>query len=76
MSNKPAVAPIERQSFTIAEFCEANGFSVAQFYRMRKAGLTPSVIHIGRSPRITVESAAAWRAKEMACATEVLPKAS
>ena len=49
MPSKPTVAPLERQSFTIAEFCRANGFSVAQFYRMRKDGLTPAVIYIGRS---------------------------
>lgn len=76
MPSKPTVAPLERQSFTIAEFCRANGFSVAQFYRMRKDGLTPAVIYIGRSPRITIESAAAWRAQQMARAAEALPKAS
>jgi hypothetical protein len=76
LPNKSAVAPIERQSFTVAEFCRANGFSVAQYYRMRKVGLTPSVIYIGRSPRITVESANAWRVQQMARAPELLPKAS
>jgi predicted DNA-binding transcriptional regulator AlpA len=76
LSNKPAAAPIERCALTVKEFCTAHGFSVAQFYRLRKVGLTPSVIYIGRSPRITVESADAWRAQQMARAAEVLPKAS
>ena len=55
-------APIEREAFTVAEFCRSIGISCAFFYKLSESQ-RPTVIRLGRRVLITREAAAEWRAR-------------
>ena len=57
------IAPVERKAFSIVEFCQAHGIGRRTYFDMRKVGLTPAEIRVGRRVLITEESATAWRLK-------------
>jgi hypothetical protein len=52
----------ETEAASIEAFCRRHGISVAYYYELRKEGLTPREVTIGRRILITKEDAAAWRA--------------
>ena len=58
--------PVDRgrnRSETFAEFARAEGFSLSTFYKLKKLGLGPDVLHVPgtRIERITPEARQAWR---------------
>lgn len=53
--------PVERQAYTIPEFCEAHRISIDTYYRMARAGDGPEIMKVGHGTRISVEAAKAWR---------------
>jgi hypothetical protein len=57
-------------NLTIDEFCAAEGFSVATYYKLRKRGLGPVVFVIPGTNllRIAPEEVIAWRARMNALA--------
>lgn len=57
-----------RDAYTVAQFCQAHGFSRALFYRLLAEGRGPKLIKLGKRTLISRESAAEWRA-EMEAAT-------
>jgi hypothetical protein len=52
----------ESEAASIEMFCRKHGISVAYYYELRKDGLAPREVTIGRRILITREDAAAWRA--------------
>lgn len=59
---RTALLPIERQAYTILEFCAANGgISRGSFYKLDAQGLAPHTIRVGRRRLITREASQAWR---------------
>ncbi len=54
---------MQRNSVSVPQFCEGEGISRAMFYKLRKNGLAPKIMKIGRLTRITNESANEWRKK-------------
>jgi hypothetical protein len=58
---KPRVKP-PQLALTIAQFCQAyGGFSPAMFFKLKKLGLGPREMRIGRRVMISMQSAEAWR---------------
>jgi hypothetical protein len=55
--------PVEKQAYTVTEFCRAFEISKAMFYKLRKEGIGPEIIKIGRSTRITLEAIDLWKKK-------------
>jgi hypothetical protein len=53
--------PPPRTAFTVDEFADANGLSVALLYKLWKAGLGPERMRVGRRVLISAEAAARWR---------------
>ena len=53
-------AAIDREAFTVAEFCRSIGISRAFFYKL-PAEQRPGIIRLGRRVLITREAAANWR---------------
>lgn len=51
-------------AMSISEFCEAHGFSVALFHKLRKKGQTPRLMKLGARTLISTEAAAAWRERQ------------
>lgn len=51
---------MDRQAYTIPEFCDAFGISRATFYELEKAGKGPRTMMIGTAVRIRVKSAEEW----------------
>jgi predicted DNA-binding transcriptional regulator AlpA len=47
---------------TIAEFCKNEKISKSLFYKLRKQGLAPRIMKIGRLTRISSDSINDWRA--------------
>ena len=52
----------ESEAASIEMFCRKHGISVAYYYELRKDGLAPREVTIGRRILITKEDAARWRA--------------
>ena len=57
---------VARTSYSIPEFCAMNDISVSMYGKMRRDGLIPREMRIGRRVLITAESAAAWRVEREA----------
>lgn len=57
-----AYEPTHRDALTVAQFCDAHGFSRALFYKLAIAN-RPAVIRVGRRVLISREAGAAWRKK-------------
>lgn len=54
----PAVEPL---AYTIAEFCEAYRFGRTQYFQMKRRGLGPREMRVGRRVVISKEAAADWQ---------------
>ena len=52
---------MDRQAFTIDEFCMSHGFSRAHYFNLQKEGLGPRTMHVGARRLISQESASMWR---------------
>lgn len=52
---------IEKQAFSIPEFCAAYSVGRAKLYRMMKAGEGPRIMKVGRKTIISKEAADEWR---------------
>jgi hypothetical protein len=48
-------------AFTILEFCDAHRISKARYYELKKQGLTPIEMIVGRKHLISFEAADLWR---------------
>jgi hypothetical protein len=53
--------PLPRAAFTVSEFCEAYRISQAKYYEMKKQGLGPVEMEVGRRRLISYEAANVWR---------------
>jgi hypothetical protein len=62
----------ERSAHTIDEFCIAHRISRSQYYELKKLGLTPDEMAVGRSRFISDESAERWRREREAAAKEAV----
>lgn len=51
----------EPSAFTIQEFCERHRISKSFYYELRKKGLAPAEMKVGRKRLISKESAIEWR---------------
>lgn len=61
-AERTALLPIEREAFTILEFCRAHGnISRGSFYKLARQGLAPNTIRVGRRRLVAREAAEAWR---------------
>jgi hypothetical protein len=61
-----APRPVEVLGMSIAEFCQAHGFSENKYYMEARAGRGPDVMKIGARTIITREAAARWREQRTA----------
>jgi len=52
---------VQKQTYSIPEFCAAHGISRGYFYEMRKRGIGPKEMRAGGRVMISREAAAAWR---------------
>ena len=52
---------MERDAFTINEFCQRHGLSRGSYYNLEKAGQGPRTIRFGTTVRISREAAEDWR---------------
>lgn len=59
-SRKPRMT-IQKQSFSIKEFCELHAISRSLFYVLREKGEAPRMMKVGRRTLISAEAAAEWR---------------
>ncbi len=49
------------RAYTIDTFCRTHEISRSEYYLLRKRGLAPAEIRLGRKVLISVEAAAKWR---------------
>jgi hypothetical protein len=70
----PSPAPFQLGAYTIETFCAAHGLSPAMYFKLRKAGLGPDEMEMGRRKGISIESAAKWRRKREAAAKRSLAR--
>jgi hypothetical protein len=52
---------MDKQAYSIDEFCFAHGFCRATFYNLQKRGEGPRVMKVGGRQIISHEAAADWR---------------
>jgi hypothetical protein len=57
-------------AFTVAEFCFAHKISQAFYYELKRAGLGPREMVLGRRRIISGEAAAEWRRGRAAVSSE------
>jgi hypothetical protein len=59
------IGSTEADAFSIAEFCQRHGISIAMYYKMRAQDpkSVPREIHVGTRRLISKEAAADWRAE-------------
>ena len=55
--------PVRRSSLSVAEWCDAHGFSVAFFYKMRAEGWAPRTMSVGGCERISEQADRDWIAE-------------
>jgi hypothetical protein len=60
----PAYSGTDDRSFSIKQFCQAEGFGITSYYELKRQGLAPDEIRpLPGLIRITSESRAAWHAR-------------
>src|SRR5436190_21842544 len=59
MEPKPGV--IERQAFTIREFCKRNRIAPSTFFKLKAKNRAPRLMTLGRAIRISAEAERAWQ---------------
>jgi len=52
---------MERDSYSVEEFCQRHGFCRATFYKLVKRGEGPRLMQVGQRVMISREAAADWR---------------
>lgn len=52
---------MDREAFTIDEFCRAHGFSRAHYFNLQQKGEGPRVMRLGSRVLVSREAAAEWR---------------
>ena len=65
MNSEPEIS---KKATSIPAFCAEHDMGTSTYYNLKKAGLAPTEIHIGRKRLISNEAAAAWRVKMEALA--------
>ncbi|HVI66746.1 MAG TPA: hypothetical protein VM910_29850 [Bradyrhizobium sp.] len=64
-----SLPPAFATAFTVTEFCQAHRISETTYYELKKLGLGPDEMEIGRKRIISIEAAARWRkAREVVAA--------
>jgi hypothetical protein len=61
---------LDRQGFTIDEFCEAHRISRALYYKLRRLGLGPREMVVLSRRIISAEAAAEWRRAREAASSD------
>jgi hypothetical protein len=62
--------PAFATAFTIAEFCRAHRMSETHYFALKKEGLGPDEMGVGRRRIISFEAATRWRKAREAAAAE------
>lgn len=52
---------MDKQAYTVAEFCELQGISRALFYKLRANKRGPQTYKIGRKTLVSAEAAKEWQ---------------
>jgi hypothetical protein len=52
---------MERDAYSIHEFCERHCLSRASFYNLQKIGKAPRVLRVGQKVLVSREAAEQWR---------------
>ncbi len=52
---------MDREAYTIEEFCRAHGISRAHYFNIQKQGDGPRVMRVGTRVLVSKEAAADWR---------------
>jgi hypothetical protein len=60
--------PIPRGAYSIPEFAAAHGFSTEMYFKLKRQGLGPKEMQVGRRRLISLEAAAEWRRAREAAA--------
>jgi hypothetical protein len=50
-------------ALSVADFCTAHDISIGYFYELLRRGLGPRIMKVGTRTLVSIEEAAAWRAK-------------
>jgi hypothetical protein len=58
---KAAGRPIGPLALSIREFAEAHNISLDTYFRLRRDGAGPRVMHVGSRTLVSIEAAEAWR---------------
>lgn len=61
-------------AFSVPQFCRNHHLSTSFYYELKKEGLAPKEIRIGRKVLISTEAAADWRRDMEARSTEAAPQ--
>ena len=65
---------MEKQVFTIPEFCKAYAISRGRLHELQQAGLGPDIYRIASKPYVSLTAAQAWqRRMEQGAATDFRP---
>ena len=69
---------MDKDAYTIPEFCARHSISRATFYNLKKVGKAPRTMELGSAQRITKEAAADWRREleTQAVKAELAPEAA
>lgn len=59
--NQKRRAEGDRDAHSVDEFCERNNISRSTYYDLRRQGLGPKEMKVGKRRIISVEAAAEWR---------------
>jgi hypothetical protein len=65
-----SLPPAFATCFSVGEFCQAHRLSTTTYYALKKLGLGPDEMEIGRKRVVSIESAARWRKAREAAAAE------
>jgi hypothetical protein len=57
---RPPLAAYEPGAMRLAQFCQRYNVPLDSFFKLRRAGLGPEEIHVGKTILVTHRAAAAW----------------
>jgi hypothetical protein len=60
---EPTAGVMERQAFTIREFCSRNRIAPSTFFKLKASDRAPRLMTLGRAIRISVEAERDWQAE-------------
>jgi predicted DNA-binding transcriptional regulator AlpA len=69
MKNTDLISPAAK---TIRQFCVSQQIGLTSYYKLRKQGLTPKELRLGRVVRITAEAEREWLERMQTPTMEVL----